>query len=157
MDTKDNYSNRIEHTVYTFAPSALVILAGERKWANCATGFLWCTWLFCTFSRGGLLAQAAQKLPTRYGAPAAKLSISSRVVGTGKPRSNTLTIMIVCQICDEGSRLRWHVPSNGQDCGRALMIRRDATLRSLTSTYFTANACASLISVYTRNLNSAVC
>jgi len=67
MDTKDNYSNRIEHTVYTLVLGVVVILAGHRiKWANCAMGFLWVPGYSCTYSRGGLLAQVAQKLLTRY-------------------------------------------------------------------------------------------
>jgi len=64
MDTKDNYSNRIEHTVYTLVLGVVVIRAGDRiKWA---TGLLWPTWLFLYILPWWLLAQVAQELPTRY-------------------------------------------------------------------------------------------
>src|SRR5215831_13752594 len=46
------------------AVGVLVMLAGDRiTWANCATGFLWRTWLGLYMLRGGSLPYAHMALP----------------------------------------------------------------------------------------------
>jgi len=68
----DKQAERIAYRIYRSSLHAillvgvLVMLAADRvKWANCATGFLWRTWLFLYILPWWLAAaRPPQKLPT---------------------------------------------------------------------------------------------
>ena len=86
-----NVDKQAEQTTYQIyrslmhailAVGVLVMVGGDRiNWANCATGFLWRTWLFLYILPWWLAAGTPRRnYRPRRGAPTAKLRISSRVV-----------------------------------------------------------------------------
>jgi len=84
----DKQAERTTYRIYRISLHALlvvgvlVMLAGDRiKWTNCATGFLWRTWLFLYILPWWLAAAGRPEFADPLRNSSKKLILSSRVVG----------------------------------------------------------------------------